>query len=407
MSILAKLTLRVAVVLAVAALAVTAFGQNTFHEAARTDEANRTDAVGPYLVQAASGWDSLITPTSEWIDVYCDGPTLNGEPLMPGDTIFAYDPDGILCGVDTVRADGLYGFMPIYKDDFTTEEDEGCDPGDTIMFAINGMPVMAEPPVIWTERGARTEVCTFTTEQEMLTVFFDIKPGSCPNPLNVKGNFEKGKSVLPVAILGTEDFDVRDIDPSTVTLNGVSPARWSFEDVAAPYHGDDDCGCHEEYGDGWEDMTLKFYRADIIHAIAPVEDRQFVELTISGSLGDGTDFQGTDCVWILGDYAGTAGTVSDGTDNTATLKVSNFPNPFNPTTTISLSLPASGNVRLSVFNLLGQEINVLHDGELSAGEWEFEWDGTDSDGHAVASGVYFYRVVTSDHNFARKMMLMK
>ncbi len=58
---------------------------------------------------------------------------------------------------------------------------------------------------------------------------FDIKPGSCPNPLNVKSN-----GVLPVAILGTATFDVNDIDVSTLEINGVSPIKSSIEDVAAP-----------------------------------------------------------------------------------------------------------------------------------------------------------------------------
>ena len=57
----------------------------------------------------------------------------------------------------------------------------------------------------------------------------DIKPQSCPNPLNVKK-----KGVLPVAILGTADFDVNEVDPATVELEGVAPLRWDWEDVATP-----------------------------------------------------------------------------------------------------------------------------------------------------------------------------
>ena len=58
----------------------------------------------------------------------------------------------------------------------------------------------------------------------------DIKPQSCPNPLNVKK-----KGVLPIAILGTEDFDVTEIDPASVELEYISPLRWALEDVATPY----------------------------------------------------------------------------------------------------------------------------------------------------------------------------
>lgn len=106
-----------------------------------------------------------ITPTYEWINVYCPLPTIDNQPLQHGDIITAYDPDGILCGMDTVKADSSYGFMPVYRDDNFSDEDEGADPGDTISFRINGTPVITDPPVIWIENGTRIEVCQFVTER--------------------------------------------------------------------------------------------------------------------------------------------------------------------------------------------------------------------------------------------------
>jgi hypothetical protein len=66
-------------------------------------------------------------------------------------------------------------------------------------------------------------------EEGLPGVAVDIRPRSCPNPLNVKS-----KGILPVAILGTEEFDVYDIDPVSVRLEGVAPIRSSYEDVATP-----------------------------------------------------------------------------------------------------------------------------------------------------------------------------
>ncbi|NIN69480.1 MAG: hypothetical protein GTO63_33310, partial [Anaerolineae bacterium] len=63
---------------------------------------------------------------------------------------------------------------------------------------------------------------TISPPSEVIYVDLDIKPGSCPNPLNTRSN-----AVLPVAILGTDVFDVNDIDPATVMLEGVSPLRWN------------------------------------------------------------------------------------------------------------------------------------------------------------------------------------
>jgi methionine-rich copper-binding protein CopC len=85
----------------------------------------------------------------------------------------------------------------------------------------------------------------------------------------------------------------------------------------------------------------------------------------------------------------------------------NYPNPFNPTTTISFALPQSVDVRLSVYNLLGQEITTLVDEHMEAGTHEVVWPGTDRDGHSVASGVYFYRLTAGEYTASRKMTLVK
>ncbi len=106
-----------------------------------------------------------IIPTNEWINVYCDYPELNGVPLVLGDVIIAWDPDGVPCGIDTVREDGSFGFMPIYRDDPNSDVDEGAEPGDVIAFKINGEEVFPEPPVVWTANGHSFELCTFTTER--------------------------------------------------------------------------------------------------------------------------------------------------------------------------------------------------------------------------------------------------
>jgi hypothetical protein len=85
----------------------------------------------------------------------------------------------------------------------------------------------------------------------------------------------------------------------------------------------------------------------------------------------------------------------------------NYPNPSNPTTTITYMLPRRGHVRLSVFNLLGQEVARLVDAEESSGSHGVEWGGNDRYGRAVASGVYFYRLQTAGFTETRKMVLLK
>jgi hypothetical protein len=116
-----------------------------------------------------------VTPTDQWIHIYCAEPTLDGVPLVPGDVIRAYDPDSVLCGIGTVGVDGSYGMIFIYADDvYTPNVDEGADPGDVITLTINEEEVFVDPELIWTENGAVIELCMFTRETCLL---FDLGPG--------------------------------------------------------------------------------------------------------------------------------------------------------------------------------------------------------------------------------------
>jgi hypothetical protein len=125
-------------------------------------------------------------------------------------------------------------------------------------------------------------------------VDIDIKPQSCPNPLNVKS-----KGVLPVAILGSEDLDVMTIDLTSIRLEGVAPIRSSYEDVAAPVIDGQECECTTEGADGFTDLTLKFETEEIVSALGEVIDGEVLALTITGVLSDETPIEGTDCITII------------------------------------------------------------------------------------------------------------
>ncbi len=85
----------------------------------------------------------------------------------------------------------------------------------------------------------------------------------------------------------------------------------------------------------------------------------------------------------------------------------NYPNPFNPNTTIVFGVPRASEVELTIFNLKGQVVRVLHDGPMTAGYHEAEWDGTDSNGLKVSSGVYIYRMQAEGFVANRRLILMK
>ena len=85
----------------------------------------------------------------------------------------------------------------------------------------------------------------------------------------------------------------------------------------------------------------------------------------------------------------------------------NYPNPFNPSTTIRYTLAANTHVTLKVYSMLGQEIATLTDGVQTAGEHSVVWDARTSTGTQVAAGVYLYTLVTADYTQTAKMVIIK
>jgi hypothetical protein len=231
----------------------------------------------------------------------------------------------------------------------------------------------------------------------------DIKPRSCPNPLDVK-SIPKSGSVVPVAILGTETFDVRNVDVYTLLLEGVPPIHWEWEDVATAMDEPPmDCECIADGPDGFEDLTLKFYKDAIVAALLPVVDGEYRVLTLTGELLDGTPFETWDCMWIRKqkDKNKIAGMP------VPNIGLSNYPNPFNAATTIEFTLSEDAFVQLDIFDALGRRVTKLVSDHCSAGSYAEPWNGHDSRDRQVAAGIYFYRLAVGNQVLTRKMVLLK
>ncbi|HUI29469.1 MAG TPA: T9SS type A sorting domain-containing protein [Candidatus Acidoferrales bacterium] len=85
----------------------------------------------------------------------------------------------------------------------------------------------------------------------------------------------------------------------------------------------------------------------------------------------------------------------------------NYPNPFNPTTQIAFSIAQTERVSITIYNILGQKIVTILDGEMSPGPHVVTWDGRNLHGEVLPSGVYFYRLSTSSFSAVKKMVLLK
>lgn len=149
----------------------------------------------------------------------------------------------------------------------------------------------------------------FSCASTPTVVNLDIKPGSCANPVN-----PRSKGMVPVALIGSLDFDVNTVDPDFLTLSrtdgvggSVNPIsgqrvpRMIIEDFVTPL-GDEPCTCHELGGDGIDDLSLKFSTSEMSRALEldALLRGETIELVLRGTLFDGTTFEATDCITVLG-----------------------------------------------------------------------------------------------------------
>ncbi len=496
---------------------------------------------------------NLVVPTDQWINVYCGAPTLDGVPLKQGDVIAAYDPQGVLCGLDSVRSNGAYGFMPIYRDDQFTPKDEGAVPGDTIRFAINGHKVFTQPPVIWTANGDRFQTCNFLSQLcsdlvlgegwhliswnvpmsgDIGTIFgsqmacidlilsydrggltFDpnmtkfstlanvdfyhgywikVKP-SCTLTLKLCGaavtsgvipiyqgwNLVSYWPTSPLApgdalrslgslVIGAWGFDgaikvyqpgmtefntldslrtffgywvkvtdasmliypgfapptVAPATPGGRTVAGVTPTRdWlslygesiTLDGAAIPDGAEitaytvDGVACGKGvytngllkfmpvYGRDGSDAATKLYAAS----------GDEIQVYVNGQRTYPTiKWEGAGQPVRLARLS-TSSSGSDGDMPRSFSLAQNFPNPFNPSTTIGFSLPTASNVTIEIFNVKGERVTTLVSGPIAAGNHSIVWNGVDASGSPVASGVYLYRLHAGSFIETRKMILLK
>jgi hypothetical protein len=130
---------------------------------------------------------------------------------------------------------------------------------------------------------------------------------------------------------------------------------------------------------------------------------EFSDLTENENNGTTHDSQ-----WIWGAELQPSSIPNDGIATPEKFRLyTNFPNPFNPTTTISFEIPETVEVSLKIYDITGKLVKTLMNDEIEAGYHSVVWDGTDENGQAMASGLYFYHIESEKFNHTKQCLLLK
>jgi len=234
-----------------------------------------------------------------------DGPyTLYPCWLVTLDGSGSYDPNGELY---PDPSHPWYGEIVSWEWDLDNDGEYDDATGEIVTWSFCDLGLHVVGLRVTNSFGESDEVDTVVIVVEpspAIAVAVDVRPQSCPNPLNTK---DKGH--LPITILGSEDLDVTQIDPVSVRLEhlaGVTPVSWALEDTATPYEpyaGKADAyDCTEVGPDGYLDLVLMFDAQQVVDALGEVHDGDVLVLHLTGQLMDdygATPIVGEDVVWIL------------------------------------------------------------------------------------------------------------
>ena len=136
-----------------------------------------------------------------------------------------------------------------------------------------------------------------------------------------------------------------------------------------------------------------------------------VAIVLDSGITSGPDILGINSYFDLVDVKKNGQAVSINNDSDSPVKMfrllPNYPNPFNPYTTIRYYLPKQVKIKLVIFNLLGEEVKTMVDDIQPAGENSVLWDGRNNSGKTVNSGIYIYRLQTENVMLSHKMILLK
>ncbi|MHC5010037.1 MAG: hypothetical protein ACYTG6_03685 [Planctomycetota bacterium] len=241
-----------------------------------------------YLQLAASISGPVTAAPDEVVPVEIYGSRLSGGPLswtLWLDATWSYDPDH--------RAEPVGGTLLASSPPFIWNMFQLTLPLGPLPPGEHTLTLVVEREFAVGHYNVAVDLAV-TVGNVAVPVAVDVLPGACPNPYPLRS-----RGMLPVAVLGGPDIDVRAIDPSSVRLHGVAPVRWRFDDVsgpASPADGPD--ACPLGVADGAEDLLLMFDRRELSPALGEAARGDLMVLDLAAETLDGVPLEGADRIML-------------------------------------------------------------------------------------------------------------
>ena len=238
----------------------------------------------------------------------------------------------------------------------------------------------------WNDEHNLGAVHGYIAEITPMQIQIDIRPFTPHNHVNINST-----GVIPVAVLGSPCLDVFDIDQCTVEFQGASPQPFRIWGVlGAP---------NDVNGDGCMDMVFQFPAQEVDLHVGHMCG------TLIGYLNDGLPIIGGDMMHVLEHPLAKNGTGAElPTDYNL---APNTPNPFNPSTRITYSLPEENHVSIEIFNIKGEKVKTLFNAWQQEGVHTIVWKGMNDVDQAAPGGVYFCRMISGQYTHTIRMLYLK
>lgn len=326
---------------------------------------------------AASFSTSLTGGTHTFTLTVSDGKDQSSDDVTVSVALDQTPPELTIAADITVDANTAGGYSGSIGS--TTAED-GCGGAVTITSDAPAVFPLGETTVQYTatDNAGNASIGSQKVTVRRYQILVDIKPGSSTNVVNFKN-----KGVIPVAVLTSTSFDATMLDVTSLRFGPGS---------AVEAHGK---GHVEDVDfDGDLDLMLHF------DTQASGLTNSDVSATLIGTTQSGVPVAGSD-VLNVGKLRKDAMESEVGPTDFSLDQ--NFPNPFNPTTTITFTVPEVGHARMVVVNSIGQQVTTLFDGMVNDGKRYY----VTFDAKELSSGIYTYRLSFNGKSFSKRMLLVK